>query len=174
MVVTCQPSEKAKSVTMIVSRQDACGRCSTEAIADWLHSTNEIAWQRTRFGACPDHQRVSLTIVAVAAANVVRWQVDKESPRKELVLSERQAKLTQAVQKFKPGHVVSGEIHRIEDYGALVNIVLKGKATGVQGLLHKSELSWDLVMRTDDVVQQGESVLLVRVWSFSTLCDQVL
>ena len=82
-------------------------------------------------------------------------QVDKESPRKELVLSERQAKLTRAVQKFRPGQVVKGQIHRIEDYGALVNIVLKGKATGVQGLLHKSELSWDLVMRTDDVVQEG-------------------
>eukprot|EP00878_Enallax_costatus_P016899 GHUV01017740.1.p1 GENE.GHUV01017740.1~~GHUV01017740.1.p1 ORF type:complete len:319 (+),score=68.77 GHUV01017740.1:161-1117(+) len=85
-------------------------------------------------------------------------QVDKESPRKELVLSERQAKLTQAVQKFRPGQVVKGQIHRIEDYGALVNIVMKGKATGVQGLLHKSELSWDLVMRTDDVVQEGQEM----------------
>lgn len=86
-------------------------------------------------------------------------QVDKESARKELVLSERQAKLTQAVQKFKDGQVVKGQIQRIEDYGALVNIFSKGKPTGVQGLLHKSELSWDLVMHVDDVVQEGESHL---------------
>ena len=91
-------------------------------------------------------------------------QVDKESPRKELVLSERQAKLTRAVQKFRPGQVVKGQIHRIEDYGALVNIVLKGKATGVQGLLHKSELSWDLVMRTDDVVQEGMNWVVATIF----------
>eukprot|EP00879_Flechtneria_rotunda_P022133 GHRR01023354.1.p2 GENE.GHRR01023354.1~~GHRR01023354.1.p2 ORF type:complete len:167 (+),score=48.25 GHRR01023354.1:875-1375(+) len=40
----------------------------------------------------------------------------------------------------------------------------QGQPTGVQGLLHKSEMSWDLVMTVDDVVQTGQ-VLDVKVVS---------
>ena len=93
---------------------------------------------------------------------IIKPQVDKEGARKELVLSERQAKLTQAVQKFKIGQTVKGQVIRLEDYGAIVNISVKGKPTGVQGLLHKSELSWDLVMHVDDLVQEGR-----RMWMLS-------
>lgn len=85
-------------------------------------------------------------------------QVDKEGARKELVLSERQAQLTEAVQRFKPGQVVKGQILRVQDYGGFVNILHKGKPTGVQGLLHKSELSWDLVMHVEDVIQAGQEL----------------
>jgi hypothetical protein len=34
--------------------------------------------------------------------------------------------------------------------------MLQGKSSGVQGLLHKSEMSWDLVWTVDEVVQTGE------------------
>ena len=45
---------------------------------------------------------------------------------------------------------------RLEDYGALLSIYDgSGKPSGVQGLLHKSELSWDLVMTVDDIVKAG-------------------
>jgi hypothetical protein len=48
------------------------------------------------------------------------------------------------------------QVLRIEDYGALLSIYnSSGKPSGVQGLLHKSELSWDLVMTVDDVVKAG-------------------
>lgn len=77
------------------------------------------------------------------------------------MLSERQAKLTELVQKFRAGQVVKGQIQRIEDYGALVNIFINGKPSGVQGLLHKSELSWDLVMHIGDVIQEGENSSLL-------------
>jgi len=32
-----------------------------------------------------------------------------------------------------------------------------GQRSGVQGLLHKSEMSWDVVMTVDDIVQMGTS-----------------
>lgn len=90
-------------------------------------------------------------------------QVDSEGSRKELVVSERQAQLTDAVQQFKPGQVVRGQVLRLEDYGALVAIYnSSGKASGVQGLLHKSEMSWDLVWTVDEVVQTGEWACMGR------------
>ncbi len=75
------------------------------------------------------------------------------------MLSERQAQLTDAVRAFTPGQVVRGQVLRLEDYGALMSIYTSsGQPSGVQGLLHKSEMSWDLVMTVDDVVQTGELV----------------
>lgn len=49
-------------------------------------------------------------------------QVDAEGSRKELVVSERQAALTEAVQQFTPGQVVRGQVLRLEDYGALISL----------------------------------------------------
>lgn len=37
-------------------------------------------------------------------------QVDAEGSRKELVVSERQAALTEAVKQFQPGQVVRGQV----------------------------------------------------------------
>lgn len=46
---------------------------------------------------------------------------------------------------------------RLEDYGAIVALLGKdGSPLGVQGLVHKKELSWDVVMTVDDVVKLGE------------------
>jgi hypothetical protein len=39
-------------------------------------------------------------------------QVDKDSARKELVLSERQAQLTEAVLQFQVGQVVKAQVGR--------------------------------------------------------------
>jgi hypothetical protein len=39
-------------------------------------------------------------------------QVDKDSARKELVLSERQAQLTEAVLQFQVGQVVKAQVSR--------------------------------------------------------------
>lgn len=87
-------------------------------------------------------------------------QVDTQSKRKELVLSERQAALTEAIQKLQPGDTVAGEVVRLEDYGAIVTLTSltdeQGTSLGVQGLIHKSELSWDTVMTVNDVLQTGE------------------
>lgn len=72
-------------------------------------------------------------------------------------MSERQAQLTDAVQQFKPGQLVRGQVLRLEDYGALISIYNNtGKSSGVQGLLHKSEMSWDVLWTVDEVVQTGE------------------
>lgn len=114
----------------------------------------KIAPERLRAGHKGD---LSYLVGKKVKARIV--QVDKEGARKELVLSERQAQLTEAVQTFKPGQVVRGAVLRLEDYGALVAIYnAKGRPSGVQGLLHKSEMSWDVVMTVDDVVTTGQEL----------------
>lgn len=90
-------------------------------------------------------------------------QVDTQSAREELVLSERQARAAEALAGLSEGDVVRGEVVRLEDYGAIVAL-LGDDCTplGIQGLVHKKELSWDVVMTVEDVVRTGE-VISVKV-----------
>jgi predicted RNA-binding protein with RPS1 domain len=55
--------------------------------------------------------------------------------------------------RFPPGKVVDGEVTKTKKYGAFLQI-----ADGVEGLLHISELSWDHVERTEDILKIGEEV----------------
>jgi predicted RNA-binding protein with RPS1 domain len=65
------------------------------------------------------------------------------------------------------------QVLRLEDYGALLSIFDgSGKASGVQGLLHKSELSWDLVMAVEDIVKAGEGVEMIQSLSVPAVSVQ--
>jgi predicted RNA-binding protein with RPS1 domain len=56
-------------------------------------------------------------------------------------------------QRFPPGKAVEGVVTKTKKYGAFLQI-----ADGVEGLLHISELSWDHVERTEDVLKVGDTV----------------
>src|SRR5437660_1226421 len=59
--------------------------------------------------------------------------------------------------RFPPGAIVEGEVTKIKKYGAFLQI-----GDGIEGLLHISELAWEHVEHTEDVVQVGQK-LRVRV-----------
>src|SRR5215467_10757431 len=58
--------------------------------------------------------------------------------------------------RFPPGKPVTGEVTKTKKYGAFLQI-----ADGVEGLLHISELSWDHVERTKDVLKVGDEVTVM-------------
>jgi len=60
----------------------------------------------------------------------------------------------EAVAKLNPGDRVTGEITRLADFGAFVEIL-----PGVEGLIHVSEMSWTKrIQRPSDVLKKGERV----------------
>jgi small subunit ribosomal protein S1 len=59
-----------------------------------------------------------------------------------------------AAAKLNPGDRVTGEVTRLADFGAFVEVL-----PGVEGLIHVSEMSWTKrVQRPGDVLKQGERV----------------
>ena len=60
---------------------------------------------------------------------------------------------TQAISAYSVGQVVRGTVQKIVDYGAFVRI-----AEGLNGLVHISELSDQLVEHPSDVVKEGQEV----------------
>ena len=60
----------------------------------------------------------------------------------------------EAVAKLTPGDRVTGEVKRLADFGAFVEVL-----PGVEGLIHVSEMSWTKrVQRPSDVLKLGERV----------------
>jgi len=60
------------------------------------------------------------------------------------------------------GSIVEGQVTKTKKYGAFLQIM-----AGIEGLLHISELSWDHVERTEDVLKVGET-LQVKVIGIDT------
>lgn len=85
--------------------------------------------------------------------------IDSTAGRKEFVGSERKAAMSEAMRNIKLGQTLRAVVTKVEDYGAFVNLV---EISGVTGLVHKSELSWDSVVSVDAIVETGK-VIQVKV-----------
>ncbi|WP_029896548.1 30S ribosomal protein S1 [Desulfohalovibrio reitneri] len=73
--------------------------------------------------------------------------------RRPLLEREKAAAQETFVEETKPGEVVSGEVKRIADFGAFVEV-----APGVEGLVHISEMGWSRVEDPREVVKEGDKV----------------
>lgn len=67
----------------------------------------------------------------------------------------------EAISKFKVGDVVDGKVQKVVKYGAFVRI-----GEGLNGLVHISEMSNDLVKDPRDIVNEGDDVK-VKILSIS-------
>jgi small subunit ribosomal protein S1 len=80
-------------------------------------------------------------------------EVDQE--RNRLILSGRaaeKARRQQRLQDLQPGQVLSGRVVNITDFGAFVAL------GGIDGLVHRSELSWDDINHPDDILDVGDEI----------------
>ena len=90
----------------------------------------------------------------------IEVKVLEADPKKnKLILSQRQAVAEQRDQvvdnilsELHEDHVVKGEVVRIADFGAFVDI------NGIDGLLPISEISWQRIKHPSDVISLGETL----------------
>jgi len=82
--------------------------------------------------------------------------VDIEKNDKKLILSEKAdetEKIRERIKDYKAGDVVKGKICGIVDYGAFVKF-----DKDLEGLVHISEIDWQLIENPRDVLKVGEEV----------------
>lgn len=72
--------------------------------------------------------------------------------RRELLKVEKNKIEEEAWKTIEQGATVTGEVKRLTDFGAFVDV------NGVDGLLHVSELSWGRVRKPSDVLKTGEKI----------------
>ncbi len=82
--------------------------------------------------------------------------------RRELLNQEIKEKLKLYFEKVKQGDVVQGIVTRLMPYGAFVELI-----SGVEGMVHISELSWSRIEKPEEVIQPGD-VISVKVLKIET------
>lgn len=78
---------------------------------------------------------------------------------RRIVVSHRQLadqvaneKKAEALAKISEGEIVSGKVMRMTNFGAFVDI------GGIEGLMHVSEISWQHVIKPQDVLKAGQEI----------------
>lgn len=114
---------------------------------DGLLHVGDISWSRV---ADPSTE---LSVGDVLDLKILK--VDKQAGKISLGLKQMSPDpWTEAVEKLHPGDRVTGEITRLTDFGAFVEVL-----PGVEGLIHVSEMSWTKrIKRPSDVLKKGERV----------------
>jgi small subunit ribosomal protein S1 len=114
---------------------------------DGLLHVGDIAWSRVT------DPSTELSVGDVLDLKVLK--ADKETGKISLGLKQMSADpWTQAAATLNPGDRVTGEVTRLMDFGAFVEVL-----PGVEGLIHVSEMSWTKrIQRPGDVLKKGERV----------------
>lgn len=96
--------------------------------------------------------------------------LDLSAEENKLILSEKaksEEKIKQALKNYNKGDVIEGEITGIADFGAFIKFPTSAKSSAdeagseenqIEGLIHISELDWQLVENPAEVVNVGEIV----------------
>ncbi len=114
---------------------------------DGLLHVGDISWSRV------DDPSTELAVGAVLDLKILK--LDKQAGKISLGLKQMGPDpWEEAVAKLNPGDRVTGEITRLADFGAFVEL-----QPGVEGLIHVSEMSWTKrIQRPSDVLKKGERV----------------
>jgi small subunit ribosomal protein S1 len=114
--------------------------------ADGLIHISELSWDRV--------SKVSDVLQVGDEVSVKVIKLDADQSRISLSLRQlQQDPWEQVVASLPAGSSVSGTVTKTKKYGAFLQIV-----PGIEGLLHISELSWDHVDKTEDVLKVGDDV----------------
>jgi len=88
--------------------------------------------------------------------------LDLLAEENKLILSEKaksEEKIKETLKNYKKGDVVEGKITGIADFGAFIKFGDSPRdEAGIEGLIHISELDWQLVENPAEVVKVGENV----------------
>ena len=89
--------------------------------------------------------------------------LDLLSSENKLILSEKaksEEKTKEILGNYKKGDVIEGEITGIADFGAFIKfpLALEDNNEQIEGLIHISEIDWQLVENPAEVVKVGETV----------------
>src|SRR5205814_2737125 len=114
--------------------------------ADGLIHISELSWDRA--------SKVTDVLQLGDEVEVKVIKLDADQSRISLSLRQLQQDPWERLMQTTPaGTIVEGSVTKTKKYGAFLQIL-----PGIEGLLHISELSWDHVEKTEDVLKVGEAI----------------
>jgi len=91
---------------------------------------------------------------------------DFDKKEEKLILSEKakqNKKIKEILDTYKIGDIIEGEVTGVVDFGAFVKFLSsekqeEGEATELEGLIHISELDWQLIEDPSEIIKNGQKV----------------
>ncbi|MCL7023672.1 hypothetical protein MKW94_017196 [Papaver nudicaule] len=77
---------------------------------------------------------------------------------RKLIFSEKEAVWSKYSGKIKVGQIFDAKVGSVEDYGAFVHLLFPDGYYHITGLVHVTEVSWDLVQDVRDILNEGEKI----------------
>ncbi|CAJ1850672.1 unnamed protein product [Sphenostylis stenocarpa] len=93
-------------------------------------------------------------IGSIISAKVILADEDN----KKLIFSEKEAVWSKFSKDVNIGDIFEGRVGYVEDYGAFVHLRFPDGLYRLTGLIHISEVSWDLVQDVRDILKVGDQV----------------
>eukprot|EP00252_Welwitschia_mirabilis_P001007 TRINITY_DN1098_c0_g1_i3.p1 TRINITY_DN1098_c0_g1~~TRINITY_DN1098_c0_g1_i3.p1 ORF type:complete len:355 (-),score=67.68 TRINITY_DN1098_c0_g1_i3:227-1291(-) len=84
--------------------------------------------------------------------------IEVNEEERSLIFSEKKVLLSKFADQTKVGDVLKGRISAVTNFGAFVDLLSPDGTVQVNGMVHVSEVSWDLVQDARDVLREGEDV----------------
>ncbi|XP_008800989.1 30S ribosomal protein S1, chloroplastic [Phoenix dactylifera] len=84
--------------------------------------------------------------------------IEASEEEKKLIFSEKDAIWSKYSSQVKVGDVFDARVGSVEDYGAFVHLRFHDGFYYLTGLVHVSEVSWDLVQDVRDFLNEGDQV----------------
>src|ERR1700716_4761421 len=114
--------------------------------ADGLIHISELSWDRVN--------SVNEVLSVGDEVEVKVIKLDHELSRISLSLRQMSEDPWETIeQRFPPGSIVKGQVTKTKKYGAFLQL-----DDGIEGLLHISELTWEHVEKTEDLVKPGDKL----------------
>eukprot|EP00240_Pyramimonas_obovata_P004383 CAMPEP_0118935126 /NCGR_PEP_ID=MMETSP1169-20130426/14955_1 /TAXON_ID=36882 /ORGANISM="Pyramimonas obovata, Strain CCMP722" /LENGTH=375 /DNA_ID=CAMNT_0006878113 /DNA_START=113 /DNA_END=1240 /DNA_ORIENTATION=- len=99
-------------------------------------------------------EKLAILVGQTLPVRVIKVKEDE----RQLVLSERAATLESSLATVQVGDVCKGVVRSTADFGSFVELIRDGELTGIEGLVHLSEMSWDRVANPHDAVSVDQEV----------------
>ncbi|KAE8723819.1 Nucleic acid-binding proteins superfamily isoform 3 [Hibiscus syriacus] len=100
------------------------------------------------------HQIAKGLVGSILSVKVI--QAEEES--RKLIFSEKEAVWTKFSTRINVGDIFEGKVGSVEDYGSFVHLRFPDGVYYLTGLVHVSEVSWDLVQDVRDILTEGDDV----------------
>lgn len=87
--------------------------------------------------------------------------IDFEPSQEKLIVSEKalqEGKITKLMADYKIGDVIEGEVAGVVDFGVFIRFTPPKSSEILEGLVHISELDWQLIENPRDIIKVGQKV----------------
>ncbi len=101
----------------------------------------------------------------VKESEIIKVKILKMEPQnRKISLGMKQVEddpWTLVMDKYKEGDVINGEVKNVTDFGAFIEI-----ETGIEGLLHVSDIAWERIEKPQDILKNGQK-MQVKILKFN-------